>query len=123
MFEIEETTLVPTARHIVQTNFNSIMKRRSVRDDLSLKTADLVHDPSRPLERFKIPCQWVSLNRHRTGREMCGYFVHPWKLEDNPARDCDNGIRTVEHIVPDRPKRKSQGETEDFVVLTREALN
>jgi len=50
--------------------------------------------------------------------------MHQWELRDNPVCNCGNVTQTFEHIViADCPKRKSQGEINDFFKLTREALD
>jgi len=113
-----------TVQHLILTNFISTAEWRTAWNNLTLENADLVVNPTQPLESFKLPRQeWVSLNRIRTGHGRCGYFMHQWKLWDNPACDCGNATQTIQHIVSDCPKRKFEGKMSDFFRLTSEALN
>lgn len=46
--------------------------------------------------------------------------MHQCKYQDNPACDCSNVTR---YIVNDCPKRKFEGEMNDFFTLTSKALD
>lgn len=59
------------------TSDNSITEWCSVWNNLTLENADLVDDPTQPLDSFKLPLQeWVSLNCVRTGIGRCGFSIH-----------------------------------------------
>lgn len=42
---------------------------------------------------------------------------------DNPTSECGNATQSIEHIVTDYPKRKFEGEMNNFFRLTSEAVD
>jgi len=65
---------------------------------------------------------WVRLNRIRTGQGRCNELMHKWKFRDSPECDCRATIQSMQHLIMDCQLRKYNGDLDDFIKVTPEAV-
>lgn len=65
---------------------------------------------------------WVRLNRVRSGQGRCNELVYKWKFKESPGYDCDASIQSMQHLILDCQLRSNDGDLEDFIKVTPEAV-
>lgn len=65
---------------------------------------------------------WVRLNRIRTEQGRCNELMHRWKFRESPMCDCGTNIQSMQHLILDCQLRSYDGDLEDFIKMTPEAV-
>lgn len=49
--------------------------------------------------------------------------MHKWKIRDSPESDCGANIQSMQHLIMDCQLRRYDGNLEDFIKVTPEAVD
>lgn len=65
---------------------------------------------------------WVRLDRVRSGQGRWNELMYKWKFKKSPGCDCGASIQSMQHLILDCQLRSNDGDLEDFIKVTPEAV-
>jgi len=93
------------------------------REESNAKNRHLISDPTQRAPGFDCPrAIWTNLNRIRTDKGNCNYFLHKWKIKNSPLCDCGQ-TQTIRHIVEECPQTRYKGGIEGLHKDDDEAMD
>lgn len=113
-----------TAKELDALEFNpALFWEREWRDACPAHCRDLPCLTEKPPAYEQPRKIWSSINRIRTGHGRCGDSLYNWGKTPSPACDCGAANQTVHHIVTECQKRAYNGNFNDFLMATKEAID